>query len=524
LSSVAKPGNLGRVTPSFWILMAPLGAALAVTLRALARDRDPRHAVSLVFLALLALRHVASPPAALPALDAALETEAAPLLIAFAINLGAWLAASLSSSSIRERNRAEQLQWSSMEALRTLAERIHTPTRGQGDGNAALDQAQELLAYGCEHLQFETGLLVQRSELGIDILVAQTPEDVGGLETGDCPALATSLAARCFDTRDVVAIDRASEGPAETQPSQAPFAWESLAGLRIVAAGDSALAIVFADRKPRAARLGSVEKSLLTVMGRWLQARAETEAVRALPIAPLPAEPSPDLPTSRADTEADKPLTPTFVNDALASEPAPHVEPVASAETSEAMAPVTANEPNSANKPNKPSERTANLDLNRGVRDLETKLRKGLAPSQRLVLSLSPQAPTVEFEARSLERVAMSLLLHAADIVSNTAELEIATGVIEAPEPDAPGFGTLTVKARGRDLDTDQLGALYEGRGEGDAASPAQRRLPLPRVVRLLRDAGGDLSLESETGVGTTLTAFIPSQKRAPAAPNTETG
>jgi hypothetical protein len=482
------------VTTSFWILLAPLFVAALVTLRAALRDRDPRHAGSLGFIALLAARHFVSPPAALPSLDAALEAEATPLLLALAVNLGAWLAASLTASSIHERNRAEELQWSSMEALRELAERLQASSSQSNSPSQerAHEIAQHLLAFGCEHLRFETGLLLERTASSIEILAAETPADVQDLEPGPCPALADSLAARCFESREVVTVDRPSLMSDASDSTESPFGWESLAGLRILASDDGALSIVFADRAPRATRLGAVEKSLLTVMGRWLEERADAASLRALleaqPVPPAAIEAAQVLADTAADTDAgtrsatetDKPLTPTLSRSVAATRGAASEEPAPDG-----------------------------VDLNREIRSIEARLRKSVGGTYNLRVTLAPKTPRIEFEAGALERVATSLLLHAADTLPDDGDLDLLTGAIEAPEPGIPGFGTLTVKTRGPALDTGQLGAVYEGRGDMDLHL-AKRRLPLTRVVRLLRDAGGDLSLESEEGVGTTLTAFLP--------------
>lgn len=482
------------MTPTFWILLAPLFAGALVTLRAVLRDRDPRHSVSFAFLALLASRHFVSPPAALPSGDAALEAEAAALLLALAINLGGWLAASLMAHSIHERNRAEELQWSSMEALRELAARLQASSSSLAAASGARDSANPLLSFGCEHLHFETGLLVQRTGSEIEILAAQTPSDVPDFELGPCPALAGSLAARCFESRDVVIVDHASSSSQPSDASHSPFAWKSLAGLRILESGEGTLSIVFVDRAPRTNRLGAVEKSLLTVMGRWLEERAHADS-------------------ARASFEA-RPESPAIVEAGLANTTA-EVSPVP--DTKKPLTPLYSRPGTVANSGRDEEPTPGSFDLNGGIREIENRLRKTVGDTHKLQIVFAPQTPRIEFEIRALERIATSLLLHAAETVSGDGNLDLSTGSIEAPEPGIPGFGTLTVKARGPALATPPPGALYEGRGDIDLHL-AKRRLPLARVVRLLRAAGGDLSLESEDGVGTTLTAFLPACLQAQAA------
>ena len=70
---------------------------------------------------------------------ATLETAATPLLIDLAINLVAWWAALVASRSLHERNRAEQVQWHGMEALRVLAERLHAASAAEPADASTID-------------------------------------------------------------------------------------------------------------------------------------------------------------------------------------------------------------------------------------------------------------------------------------------------------------------------------------------------------------------------------------------------
>jgi K+-sensing histidine kinase KdpD len=81
----------------------------------------------------------------------------------------------------------------------------------------------------------------------------------------------------------------------------------------------------------------------------------------------------------------------------------------------------------------------------------------------------------------------------------------------------AKPFLTLAVTAEGAGLDATAQSKLFDSAADPRGAAPAPTAPPskegllsLARARRLLSDAGGDLSIHSEAGTGTTLTAWLP--------------
>jgi signal transduction histidine kinase len=117
------------------------------------------------------------------------------------------------------------------------------------------------------------------------------------------------------------------------------------------------------------------------------------------------------------------------------------------------------------------------------------------------------------------DRVLWSLVLHAASLCAEGRTLRLATATV-TPHVDAPSakpFLTLAVTAEGAGLDANAQSQLFDlpadarGVARATTVSPSKEGLlSLSRARRLLDDAGGDLSIHSETGTGTTFTAWLP--------------
>jgi hypothetical protein len=429
------------VTLALPILLAPLLAAAVVSLAAALRDRELRHAPLLGLIGLLALGYAVNSPAAPGGLDRAFELESIPYAVALAVNLATCWLAIAATRSLHERNRAEQVHWRDMETLRELAETLR-------DSDAAgAPSPDALLAHGCRHFGFETGLLVRLGSGDAQIVASRFPPGVVGLAAGPCPELARTLALRCTLTADVVSVERASTGHWSTHPEHAPFGWEAFLGVRVDEGPGGTRILCFASRSPRGDRVVGAERWVMRVMASWLAGRGNPH-------------------------DAAKPLVP-------ASEPA------------------------------------AGIDLHRRLRGLETRLGRGLAPGRPLRLELDARDPAVGIDPAVLERVVTGMLHHAAEAGADDEGLSIRTRSIEPPTAGAPGFVSIEIQARGPALDAGALAALHD-RATTPTDESGLRQLPLSRVARILRDVGGDLSMESEEGVGTTLTAFVPSGPAAP--------
>ena len=145
---------------------------------------------------------------------------------------------------------------------------------------------------------------------------------------------------------------------------------------------------------------------------------------------------------------------------------------------------------------------------------LEEELRTSLGHGLRL--ETDPETGFARGYRFEFERVLRALVQHAAETCSDGADLVVSTGRVPASEAAAGsgGFVTLSVAAPGPGLDAAGQARLFErAAGMGDEPSAGvDAAIPLERVRRVLQDQGGDLSIHSENGVGTTLTAWLPAE------------
>jgi len=373
-----------------------------------------------------------------------------------------------------------------MEALRAVTEHLHAAT------GAIDEELPRLLALGCERFGLETGLLVEcDASARATVRAVHCPDDVE-LARGPFPHCDATAVGRALASDRVVAIQRASEGHWSLHPEHAPHGWASFLGVRLPAldadrAAEPARVLCFADRRERAERFSGVEQSLLGLIADWLAPRLVSTGAAApadgsekalAEVHPRPQQPRPQQPGPRRPSAT---------------------APAAAEARREAARP-----------PAEGAEQAEALEPNAALRALRPALRRALGLAHELSLDLAPTVPAVRMTRARFDRFVESLVVHAAEAVPSGGAITVRTATADAPEEapdDAVAFATVSVCAQGAALGSDELAALYGSGGDGDASG--RRRLPLSRLVRVLRDHGGDLSLESEEGVGTTLTAYL---------------
>jgi signal transduction histidine kinase/ActR/RegA family two-component response regulator len=173
--------------------------------------------------------------------------------------------------------------------------------------------------------------------------------------------------------------------------------------------------------------------------------------------------------------------------------------------------------------------RPAALDLNVVVRSTETLLRRVIGEDIELKLQLADSLPAVEADAGQLERVLMNLALNARDAMPSGGTLELRTTTTEldaeytrARPGLVPGsYVMLAVGDTGSGMTEEVRRHIFEpffttkpkGSGTG---------LGLSTVYGIVRQSGGEISVYTEVGKGTTFKIFLPVRGRlageAPAA------
>jgi two-component system, cell cycle sensor histidine kinase and response regulator CckA len=153
------------------------------------------------------------------------------------------------------------------------------------------------------------------------------------------------------------------------------------------------------------------------------------------------------------------------------------------------------------------------LDLNTVVTGVEELLRRTLGEHIRLVTHLDPGLPSVTWDPGQIEQLLVNLALNARDAMPQGGQLVVDTARhrLDDGHPTlAPGdYVRLRVSDSGRGMSADVLERAFEpffttkASGEGPG-------LGLATVYGIVTQAGGDVSIASEPGLGSTVTVLLP--------------
>ena len=158
-------------------------------------------------------------------------------------------------------------------------------------------------------------------------------------------------------------------------------------------------------------------------------------------------------------------------------------------------------------------------DLDQIVRDTESLARAALPARARLEFSLPARLPAILADHNQVQQVLMNLVVNAGEaLVDGQGCVSISLGIRKAApgekagyvpgaEPAAGDYVYLQVADNGTGMDADTLARAcdpffstrFMGRGLG-----------LPAVLGIMRSHGGGLSLNSQEGKGSTVTALWP--------------
>jgi PAS domain S-box-containing protein len=161
------------------------------------------------------------------------------------------------------------------------------------------------------------------------------------------------------------------------------------------------------------------------------------------------------------------------------------------------------------------------LDLNGVVSDLDRLLRRALGEHVQLETRFAPDLSAVEADPGQVEQVLVNLAVNARDAMPGGGRLQIETGNVELDEdtlPDLPAgrYVRLSVSDTGMGMAPEVAARAFEPffstkpRGEGTG-------LGLTTVYGIVSEAGGNISIYSEPGVGTTVKVYMPASDVAAA-------
>ena len=166
------------------------------------------------------------------------------------------------------------------------------------------------------------------------------------------------------------------------------------------------------------------------------------------------------------------------------------------------------------------------LDLNDVVSGVEELLRRTISEQVELSITLATDLWRIEVDPGRIEQVLVNLVINARDAMPEGGKLFIDTKNVDvdhtfAPldSPMVPGhYVRLRVSDTGFGMSTDVLQHAFEpffttkATGEGTG-------LGLPMVYGIIRQAGGDIRVYSEIGLGTSCNVYLPVSDLAPAVP-----
>lgn len=150
------------------------------------------------------------------------------------------------------------------------------------------------------------------------------------------------------------------------------------------------------------------------------------------------------------------------------------------------------------------------VDLNALVLDAAQLLERVLGETIEVVVELCSQRLPVKVDPNQFSQLLLNLALNARDAMSGGGRLVFRSGLsLTAPESCAGRYATLAVIDTGGGLSDEALEHLFEpffttkslGQGTG---------LGLAMCYGIVKQNGGQIAVESTTGVGTTFTIYLP--------------
>ncbi|HVY45245.1 MAG TPA: ATP-binding protein, partial [Minicystis sp.] len=145
------------------------------------------------------------------------------------------------------------------------------------------------------------------------------------------------------------------------------------------------------------------------------------------------------------------------------------------------------------------------VDVGAIVANAKKMLARLLGERIELAFDVAPRLPLVHVDPAHVEQVLLNLAVNARDALPDGGRIDVAVRAVDGP----PEGVSLTVRDRGTGMDRATLAHAFEpffttkepGKGTG---------LGLSTVYGIVKQAGGDVDVESALGVGTVVTVRFP--------------
>ena len=165
----------------------------------------------------------------------------------------------------------------------------------------------------------------------------------------------------------------------------------------------------------------------------------------------------------------------------------------------------------------------APVDLSASITEIEDLIKSSVSSRHTIRYDLSDGVRISEADATQIRQVVLNLIINASDAMGdNTGTIKIATGNATCsardlagmfpPENALPGtYAFIEVADTGQGMDAQTLDRLFD---PFYTTKKSGRGLGLAVVLGIVRGHGGVVSVESETGKGTTFRILLPCARR----------
>ena len=156
------------------------------------------------------------------------------------------------------------------------------------------------------------------------------------------------------------------------------------------------------------------------------------------------------------------------------------------------------------------------IDLGRHLVDASSLFRQPLGPGVTLDIAVEPDLPAVRIDPAQFATAVLNLVINARDAMPDGGAITIAARKAASPQPEQPGaFIHVSVADTGTGMPSEVAARAIEpffttkevGKGTG---------LGLSMVYGLVRQSGGQMTIDSAPGHGTVINIHLPSTTVVP--------
>nr|WP_299906335.1 ATP-binding protein [Sphingomonas bacterium] len=149
------------------------------------------------------------------------------------------------------------------------------------------------------------------------------------------------------------------------------------------------------------------------------------------------------------------------------------------------------------------------VNLERRIRGLQDLLDRSLREDVTIDLSFPPGLWPVEVDVSQFEVALLNIALNARDAMPDGGTIRMSAQNVPGPAPDGADMVRLSIADTGTGMAPENIAKVFEpffttkGVGQGTG-------LGLSQVYGFARSSGGDVNVESEVGMGTTIVMLLP--------------